>query len=95
MTGSEISTIREAARLVDSSISPIPAGELRTAVRDVMAAIVRQHHHIPETSDQVAFCDCGDEWPCREVTAVHTLARVIIRMAEEATTTYLPSRGQR
>jgi len=92
---SETRDISEAIRTVNSSVSPIPAGELRTAVREVLKATIQHHTYIAGTHEQVAFCDCGDEWPCPDVRAVHTLARTILRMAEEATTTYLSSRGQR
>lgn len=93
MMQDEIRDINEAIHRVNSRYSPIPAGDLRDAFYEVLVTTVRQHRHVPETPEQVAMCECGDEWACREVTAMRQLARVITRMAEDAATTYLPRRG--
>jgi len=91
----EISTIREGIRTVTSSVSPIPVGELRDAVHDVMATVARNHRYLDATDEDPAYCEwCRDEWPCPDVRAVHKLARVITRMAEDAATTYLPGRSE-
>ena len=54
MNGSEISTIREAARLVDSSVSPTPAGELRTTIRALTVRLARAERERDAAREQVA-----------------------------------------
>lgn len=92
----EIRDIHQADRDLFGAFAPIPRGPLRDAISGVLATTVQRHHHVPGTPEQVAYCQwCSEEWPCPDVTAVHTLAQVITRMAEEATTTYLPGRKAR
>ncbi|MER6892004.1 hypothetical protein [Streptomyces halstedii] len=77
----ELRDIAAAVRDVTRPSSPIPAGEVRDAVAEVLAATVRTHRRFPETAESVEMCSCGDEWACADVTAVRTLALVISRMA--------------
>jgi hypothetical protein len=82
-TPTELRDITVAMHDMTRPSSPIPAGELRDAVDEVLTATVGNHRLIPETPESVAMCRCGDEWVCAEVKAVRTVALIITRMAED------------
>jgi hypothetical protein len=82
-TPTELSDIATAMHNITRPASPLPAGELRDAVGEVLTVTVQHHRRIPETEESVAMCSCGDEWVCAEVTAVRALAQVITRQTED------------